>query len=111
MDSRTDIPIPDLVAPRAPTPTGILTNPTISMASPSSVQSPFNHYANPYFIHHSDNTSMVFVSDLLTDENYISWSRSMTIALTVKNKIGFIDGLIKRPTGELLNFGLSATMW
>lgn len=43
-------------------------------------------HANPYFLHHSDNTSLVLVSDLLTDENYTSWSRSMVIALTVKNK-------------------------
>ncbi|XP_022152756.1 uncharacterized protein LOC111020399 [Momordica charantia] len=60
-------------------------------------------YTNPYFLHHSDNTSLVLVSDPLTNENYTSWSRSMLIALTVKNKVGFVDGSIVRPTGDLLH--------
>lgn len=77
-------------------------NPTAN--SSSSVNPSFlEQHANPYFLHHSDNTSIVLVSELLTDENYTSWSRSMVIALTVKNKIGFIDGSIPRPTGDLLN--------
>lgn len=60
-------------------------------------------YVNPYFVHHSDNRSLVLVSDLLTDDNYTSWSRFMTIALTVNNKIGFVDGSISRPASGLLN--------
>ncbi|XP_022142327.1 uncharacterized protein LOC111012468 [Momordica charantia] len=61
------------------------------------------NYSNPYYLHHSDNTSLVLVSDLLNENNYTSWSRSMIIALTVKNKIGFVDGSISRPSGAQIN--------
>ncbi|KAJ9538691.1 hypothetical protein OSB04_031424 [Centaurea solstitialis] len=54
---------------------------------------------DPFFLHHSDNTGLVLVSQPLNSENYLSWSRSMIIALSVKNKIGFIDGSLVRPDG------------
>ncbi|KAJ9554588.1 hypothetical protein OSB04_018633 [Centaurea solstitialis] len=54
---------------------------------------------DPFFLHHSDNTGLVLVSQPLNSENYSSWSRSMIIALSVKNKIGFIDGSLVRPDG------------
>ena len=33
----------------------------------------------------------------------MSWSISMLIALSVKNKIGFVDGSIARPSGNDTN--------
>ncbi|KAJ9555731.1 hypothetical protein OSB04_010345 [Centaurea solstitialis] len=54
---------------------------------------------DPFFLHHSDNTGLVLVSQPLNSENYSSWSRSMITALSVKNKIGFIDGSLVRPDG------------
>ncbi|XP_073260909.1 uncharacterized protein [Populus alba] len=45
-----------------------------------------------YYLHPSDNPGALLVSEIFTGENYIAWSKSMTIALTVKNKIAFIDG-------------------
>ncbi|KAJ4717700.1 Retrovirus-related Pol polyprotein from transposon TNT 1-94 [Melia azedarach] len=61
--------------------------------------------SSPYFLHYSDNPGLVLVSQPLTGDNYTSWSRSMVIALSVKNKLGFVDGSITRPTGTdpLLN--------
>lgn len=50
-----------------------------------------------YYIHHSDNPGTLMVTEILTGENYASWSRSMTIALSVKNKIEFVDGSITPP--------------
>lgn len=47
--------------------------------------------SSPYLIHHSDNPGLVLVSQPLTGDNYASWSRAMVIALSVKNKVGFID--------------------
>ncbi|XP_073045359.1 uncharacterized protein [Primulina eburnea] len=52
---------------------------------------------NPYFLHHSDNPGISLVSQPLTGDNYASWSRAMRIALSVKNKLGFIDGSIPQP--------------
>ena len=52
---------------------------------------------NPYYLHHSDNPGAILVSQLLSGDNYASWKRSMLIALSVKNKMGFVDGTIKKP--------------
>ena len=59
-----------------------------------------------YYLHHSDNPGTILVSQLLNGDNYASWNRSMLIALSVKNKIGFVDGSIGKPNGsdpQLLN--------
>ncbi|XP_068655247.1 uncharacterized protein [Aristolochia californica] len=63
----------------------------------SSARSVFEESSNPYYIHHSDSPGQVLVSQLLTGENYTSWSRAMLIALSVKNKVGFVDGSILEP--------------
>ena len=55
---------------------------------------------HPYFLHHADSPGLILVSQVLTGDNYASWSRAMTIALSVKNKLGFIDGSIPQPTGN-----------
>lgn len=57
---------------------------------------------SPYYLHHSDTSNLVLVSELLTDENYVTWSRSMILTLSIKNKLGFIDGSIPKPTRDLL---------
>jgi hypothetical protein len=49
------------------------------------------------YMHPSDNPGALLVSEIFTGENYIAWSRSMTIALTMKNKIAFIDGSLVQP--------------
>ena len=55
---------------------------------------------SPYFLHHSDNPGLTLVSQPLTGDNYASWSRSMIIALSIKNKFGFIDGSITKLAGN-----------
>ncbi|KAI9194995.1 hypothetical protein LWI28_010706 [Acer negundo] len=65
--------------------------------------------SSPYFLHHSDNPGVVLVSQLLTGENYASWSRAMLIGLSVKNKLGFIDGSITKPESTNLNLLTSWT--
>lgn len=74
-------------------------NPTSSFTS-SFHQSAINNYIDPFYLHHIDNTSLVLVSDLLTETNYVSWSKSMIIALTVKNKICFVDGKIIKSASD-----------
>ena len=56
--------------------------------------------SSPYFLYHSDGPGLVLVSQSLIGDNYASWSRAMLIALSVKNKLGFIDGSIKKPEGN-----------
>ncbi|KAF7154617.1 hypothetical protein RHSIM_Rhsim01G0137000 [Rhododendron simsii] len=52
---------------------------------------------NPYFLHHSDNPGQVLVSTLLNGDNYPSWQRAMIVALSAKNKFGFVDGSLPKP--------------
>ena len=54
--------------------------------------------SNLYFVHHSDHSRHMLVPMKLNGANYQSWSKSMIHALTVKNKIGFIDGSIEPPS-------------
>ncbi|KAK6137091.1 hypothetical protein DH2020_029162 [Rehmannia glutinosa] len=68
--------------------------------SASSHEDPYN----PLFLHHSDHPGVVLVSQLLTEENYNTWSRSMIMALSAKNKISFIDGTISKPASTDSDF-------
>ncbi|CAL9009693.1 unnamed protein product [Prunus brigantina] len=54
--------------------------------------------SSPLFIHSSDHPGLLLVSKKLNGDNYATWQRSMVIALTAKNKIGFVDGSIERPS-------------
>uniref|UniRef100_A0A2N9HIV2 Reverse transcriptase Ty1/copia-type domain-containing protein n=1 Tax=Fagus sylvatica TaxID=28930 RepID=A0A2N9HIV2_FAGSY len=44
----------------------------------------------------------ILVSQPLVGDNYHTWSRSMVMALTAKNKVGFVNGLIEQPKDESL---------
>ncbi|KAB2620733.1 hypothetical protein D8674_037713 [Pyrus ussuriensis x Pyrus communis] len=48
---------------------------------------------DPFYIHHSDHPSLHLVSKPLDGDNYSTWSRAMTISLSTKNKLSFVDGL------------------
>jgi hypothetical protein len=53
--------------------------------------------SSPYYLHPGDNSSLILVTEPLTGDNFHSWFRSMHMALTIKNKLGFIDGSIREP--------------
>nr|DAD45368.1 TPA_asm: hypothetical protein HUJ06_003598 [Nelumbo nucifera] len=59
---------------------------------------------SPYYLHHSDNPGMILVTNVLTSENYTSWSRAMTMELLAKNKLGFVDGSIEKLDNIDANF-------
>lgn len=89
--------------PTLPNPNSTISTCSSSSATiPSTNSSVLEQYTNPYYLHHSDPTNVVLVSNLLTETNYTSWSQAMVIGLTVKNKFCFVDGSLPRPTGELL---------
>lgn len=56
--------------------------------------------SSPFFPHHGDNPGISLVSQTLTGENYHTWSRLMVIALSAKNKLGFVEGTIRKPSTE-----------
>ncbi|XP_040996208.1 uncharacterized protein LOC121242410 [Juglans microcarpa x Juglans regia] len=59
-----------------------------------------HHPASPYFIQPGEGASSPLVPDLLNTENYVTWARTMRRALNIKNKLGFIDGTIVKPTSN-----------
>jgi gag-polypeptide of LTR copia-type len=67
---------------------------SIDMVSESSNPS------SPYFIHHSDSPGITLVSQPLTENNYPAWSRAIKIALSAKNKLGFIIGTVSELDSE-----------
>jgi hypothetical protein len=57
----------------------------------------FTMDSNPLYLHHGDSPSSILVTQLLTGDNYYTWSRSMFMALTTKNKLQFINGTLPKP--------------
>ena len=75
-----------------------------SAISGSSSSSPLqkDESTNRLFLHHGNSPGMILISQPLLGENYHTWSRSMMMALTVKNKVGFINETISTPNDETL---------
>lgn len=71
-------------------------NPVSPTSTPSSSENGDGSYDDPYYIHHFDNTGGPLVSQVLTWDNYASWSRSMTMDLSIKNKLDFVIGELSR---------------
>ncbi|XP_071712853.1 uncharacterized protein [Rutidosis leptorrhynchoides] len=61
-------------------------------------------FSDPLYLHSNDTTGTPITSiKLKGTENYNIWSRSMKLALSTKNKIGFINGSVLRSkTDEVL---------
>ncbi|KAI5319733.1 hypothetical protein L3X38_039441 [Prunus dulcis] len=68
-----------------------------SQASAKPEQPKYDDPNHPLYLHHSDQPGVVLVTQLLNDENYLTWSRSMLMALNTRNKEGFVDGTVKKP--------------
>ncbi|KAL6209406.1 hypothetical protein ACLB2K_020348 [Fragaria x ananassa] len=49
------------------------------------------------YLHHFDQPSAVLVSQAWEEDNYVEWKQSMTSILTIKNKIGFFNGILPCP--------------
>ncbi|XP_019055128.1 PREDICTED: uncharacterized protein LOC109115485 [Nelumbo nucifera] len=58
--------------------------------------SSFSDQNSPFYFHPSDSPGIVLVSCLLNEDNYMIWRRAMINALSTKNKIGFVNGMIQK---------------
>ena len=59
---------------------------------------PWEKPSHSLYIHYTDQAGAVPIPQLLMGDNYTDWTQSMTMALTIKNKKGLVDGSIKRPS-------------
>ncbi|XP_074310059.1 uncharacterized protein LOC141644442 [Silene latifolia] len=58
---------------------------------------------DPLYLHPAESTHPVVVDTKLTGiENYLEWKRQMEIAICAKRKLGFLTGVVKRPTNDPL---------
>lgn len=46
----------------------------------------------PLFLHHSDHPGQSLVTDVFSGDDFENWRRYVTIALSAKQKLSFIDG-------------------
>ncbi|GAB2301481.1 hypothetical protein Dimus_039382 [Dionaea muscipula] len=62
----------------------------------------FTDPGNPLCLHACDSPGMLLVSKVFDANGFGAWKRSMIIALSAKNKIGFIDEILPVPTADSL---------
>ena len=84
-----------------------------SSSTPSSSSTPTGSAAmadestnNPYFLPANENPGLILTSQpLIGPENYMTWARSVFLALSSRNKFGFVNGSIlePNPTSPLFN--------
>lgn len=65
-----------------------------------------NEYADPLFLANSDNANVPLVNIIFNGENFLALSRSIKLALGSKNKLGYLDGKVKRPVESDSKFPL-----
>ena len=72
------------------------TSTTISTTTPA-ITSP---NSSPYYLHPSDNPGTLITSVLLRGDNYSEWSTELLNSIQAKQKFGFINGSLPKPTTE-----------
>ncbi|KAL2928646.1 Retrovirus-related Pol polyprotein from transposon RE2 [Bienertia sinuspersici] len=53
---------------------------------------------SPYYLGSGDQPGNLISHIILKGDNYISWSRALTLSLKARRKFGFVDGSISKPT-------------
>ena len=66
-------------------------------------------FSNPYFIHSNENPSNKIVTAVLDGSNYHDWAQTMSKVFEMKNKLGFIDDRIQKPSDSDPNFAYATT--
>lgn len=51
---------------------------------------------SPYYLHHTNHHGSIVITPKLNSSNYVAWSRSFILALSIRNKTRFIDGTIPK---------------
>ncbi|KAH0676590.1 hypothetical protein KY285_024391 [Solanum tuberosum] len=54
--------------------------------------------SSPFILHASDSPRMTLLNSTFDGKRYGGWKRSVLIAFSAKNKLGFIDGTCQAPT-------------
>lgn len=75
---------------------------TDSATSPSTMSTPTDSTTtattSPYSLHPSDNPGALITPVILKGDNYSEWATEFWNSLQAKQKIGFLDGTIVKPS-------------
>ncbi|XP_074312994.1 uncharacterized protein LOC141648336 [Silene latifolia] len=55
--------------------------------------------SSPFFLHPSDSPSLKLTQTMFNGENYDLWADAVRNGLDAKNKLGFVEGTVKKPEG------------
>jgi len=55
---------------------------------------------DPLYVHPSDNPAQPLVSSVFNGDSFDNWKRSVSIALSARHKLGFIDGSYECPAAS-----------
>nr|XP_016499766.1 PREDICTED: uncharacterized protein LOC107818295 [Nicotiana tabacum] len=77
----------------------------------SSVQTPpqitlTHDSSHPFYLHPFDSPGMILVNSIFDGRSYGGWRGAVLIALSAKNKLGFIDGTISVPVASAASLKL-----
>ncbi|XP_060195546.1 uncharacterized protein LOC132624838 [Lycium barbarum] len=75
------------------------TDPVTQITAPSQIDS-----NDPLYIHSSDSPGMSLVNFIFDGRGFQGWRRTILIALSAKNKLGFINGTCKMPDPDSSGF-------
>ena len=53
--------------------------------------------SDPLFLHPSDQPGQSLVADIFNGDDFENWRRSVTVALSAKQKLSLVDGSYKKP--------------
>ena len=59
-----------------------------------------NDQSSIFYIHPSDSSTSQIVSVKFNGTGFTNWQRSMLLSLSVKNKLGFVDGSVPKPAAN-----------
>ncbi|XP_074276651.1 uncharacterized protein LOC141600328 [Silene latifolia] len=85
-----------------------MTNPNNTILTDTTTNTPTPNTAvftldptDPLYLHPAESTHPVAVDTKLTGiENYLEWKRQMEITICSKRKLGFLTGVVTRPTND-----------
>nr|GLL29188.1 uncharacterized protein LOC109170740 [Ipomoea trifida] len=97
IDNTTGNPAPNQTGNTAPSSSAPAATPATRSTATEVTYDPLTQ-SNPYFLHINENPALELVSYPLDGSNYHPWARAMTMALSCKNKIPFINGTIQKPS-------------
>ncbi|CAH9057894.1 unnamed protein product [Cuscuta epithymum] len=68
--------------------------------------------SSPYYLGSGDQPGNVITHVIFKGDNYVAWSRAITLSLKARRKFVFVDGTEKKPTGaaNLLNWETANSM-